>query len=423
MVLSLCRRLSVLFVCLILPHSASPYSFQTHEQLIDLTWTDTIKPLLKRRFPNITEADLLRAHAYAYGGSAIQDLGYYPFGNHFFSDLTHYVRSADFVRSLFRHARNANELAFAVGALSHYVGDTIGHSDAVNPAVAIEFPNLSARFGPSVNYGENPHAHVRAEFAFDIEEITQHHMAPSAYLRHVGLQIPYALLTQAFNETYGLRLRDILSGRRPILRSYRFAIRSFLPRVAYAEAVLHRNGFPPEPNTDAGKLFQAQLARTEFENGWSQFRKQPGFKTYVLAGVIAVLPKIGTLSELSIRGPNSSTLERYIESVNRSTASMRDLLVHLDGTLQLPNRDLDTGDRVKPGGYRLTDATYAKLLHEVTRSTVESVPATVKENLLDYYADPNAPIATKKNHKQWSRVQSELTVLRGMKTRPEASEE
>src|SRR4051812_19079887 len=117
MVLSLCRRLSVLFVCIILPHSASPYSFQTHEQLIDLTWTDTIKPLLKRKFPNITEADLLRAHAYAYGGSAIQDLGYYPFGNHFFSDLTHYVRSADFVRSLFRHARNANELAFAVGAL------------------------------------------------------------------------------------------------------------------------------------------------------------------------------------------------------------------------------------------------------------------------------------------------------------------
>ncbi|MFL6451002.1 MAG: zinc dependent phospholipase C family protein [Bryobacteraceae bacterium] len=418
------RGLIVLLLWLVLPRPASSYSFQTHEQLIDLTWTDSIKPLLKRRFPNLTEAELLQAHAYAYGGSAIQDLGYYPVANGFFSDLTHYVRSAEFVRSLFRHARNANELAFAIGALSHYVGDTIGHSDAINPAVAIEFPKLKAKFGPSVNYGEGPHAHVRAEFAFDIDQITLHHMAPSAYLRHVGLQIPYALLSQAFSETYGSPLRAVLGGRRPIIRTYRFAIRSFLPLVAYAEAVLHRNDFPPEPNTDAARRFQAQLARTEFETGWNQFRKKPGFRTYVLAGVIFVVPKIGRLSELSIRGPELSTLERYLESVNRSTASMRNLLGHLDGTLRLPNRDLDTGDRVKPGGYRLTDETYAKLLNEITKSSsVQELPATLKENLLDYYADPNAPIATKKDRKRWARVQNNLALLQGMKARPEPGED
>ena len=269
---------------LIVPYVASGYSFQTHEQLIDLTWTDTIKPLLKRRFPALSEADLLRAHSYAYGGSAIQDLGYYPFGNHFFSDLTHYVRSGDFVQSLFRHASNANELAFAIGALSHYVGDTIGHSDAVNPAVADEFPKLRQKFGPSVNYAENPHAHVRTEFAFDINEASKRHLAPSAYLRHVGLRVPYALLAQAFRETYGLEMGPILGKRRPVIRGYRFAVRSLLPRVAYAEVVLHRNSFPPEPTRRGRKIFNDQLARTEFDAEWNQFRKKAGFKTYALAG-------------------------------------------------------------------------------------------------------------------------------------------
>lgn len=409
-------------LCLTTLHPAFPYSFQTHEQLIDLTWTDTIKPLLKRRFPNLSEAEMVTAHSYAYGGSAIQDLGYYPFGNQFFSNLTHYVRSADFVESLFRHARNANELAFAIGALSHYVGDTIGHADAVNPAVAAEFPSLRTKFGSSVNYAENPHAHVRTEFAFDINEASKRHLAPSAYLSHVGLRIPYGLLAQTFRETYGLEMDPVLGKRRPVVRGYRFAVRSFLPRIAYAEVLLHRKSFPPESKTQAAERFQEQLERTEFNIGWNQFRKKAGLGTHLLASIIFITPKIGKLSELSIRGPEPSTVDRYIESVNRCTASMREWLGQLDRTLNLPNRDLDTGDRVKPGSYSLTDETYAKLLDEITRSADRDLPATLKQNLLDYYADPNAPIKTKKNRKEWKRVQAELTMLQGMGTRPDVGQ-
>lgn len=150
---------------LLLGQSLWAYSVQTHEQLIDLNWNSAIKPYLLSRFPHVTEAELERAHAYAYGGCAIQDLGYYPFSHQFFSNLTHYVRTADFIRSLFREAKNPNELAFAIGALSHYIGDTIGHFKVINPAVAIEFPNLFKHYGPSVTYDENPHAHVRTEFS------------------------------------------------------------------------------------------------------------------------------------------------------------------------------------------------------------------------------------------------------------------
>jgi hypothetical protein len=406
-------------LCLCNPRPCFPYSFLTHEQLVDLTWTDTIKPLLKRRFPTLSDADLLRAHSYAYGGSAIQDLGYYPFGNEFFSDLTHYVRSGDFVLSLFRHAQSANELAFAIGAMSHYLGDAIGHSEAVNPAVAAEFPNLAKKFGSSVNYAEDPHAHVRVEFAFDINEASKHHLAPSAYLRHVGLRISYSVLSDAFRETYGLEMRPILGRRRPVVRGYRFAVRSFLPRITYAEVVLHRNGFPREPVTPASRAFQAQLDGTEFAIGWNAFRKKPGLATYAVAGAIFIVPKIGRLSELSIRGPQAATTERYIESVERSTELLRQNLQQHGDELILPNRDLDTGDRVRPGGYPLTDETYAQLLRKITHSTHGDLPATLKQDILTYYADPAAPIATKKNNKKWRRVQADLQILQAMQTRPD----
>ena len=125
-----------------LPQISLAYSVLTHEQLIDLSWNGILQPVLKKRFPQTTAAGLQEAHAYAYGGCAIQDLGYYPFGNKFFSDLTHYVRTGDFIMRLLADARNVNEYAFALGALSHYVGDNVGHHDAVNPSTAIGFPKL-----------------------------------------------------------------------------------------------------------------------------------------------------------------------------------------------------------------------------------------------------------------------------------------
>lgn len=415
--MALLRRV-VFAIWLLFPTKTPAYSVQTHEQLIDLAWKNSIRPLLLRRFPGTTEPELREAHAYAYGGCAIQDLGYYPFGSEFFSDLTHYVRSADFVRSLFRNARNANELAFAVGALSHYVGDSVGHAEAVNPAVAIEFPKLRKKYGPSVTYDEGPHAHVRAEFAFDINQISKHRFAPSAYLRHVGLEVPEDLLERAFFETYGLDARHTVGKDRPIIRGYRFAVRSFLPRIAYAETVLHKKDFPPDTPSEVFDTFKQNLAQADFENGWNQYRKKAGIETHLLAVLIAILPKIGVLSDLAIRGPNVQTEQQYVVSVNHATNRLRELLTQPGANGgALPNRDLDTGELVQPGAYRRTDETYAKLLNEITRQQ-HMVPAGLKRNVLDYYADPNAPISTKKDRDKWKRVQAQLKLLENMNTRP-----
>ena len=236
--------LTLLFVLLACSQPTRAYPVLTHEQIIDLTWSDAIRPLLLRRYPTLTPAQLREAHAYAYGGCVIQDLGYYPFGKPLFSDLLHYVRTGDFIRALFRDAKNANDVAFAIGALSHYLGDTIGHPDAINLAVGAQFPDHAQRYGPNVNYAEGPHQHVRTEFAFDINEIAQHRLAPEAYLNHVGFAVPVPLLARAFFDTYGLDLGDVLGNHRPTLKGYRYSVRSLLPRVAYAEVLLHRKRLP-----------------------------------------------------------------------------------------------------------------------------------------------------------------------------------
>src|SRR5258706_10031122 len=91
------RTLSAGLVLLLLAPNAFSYSALTHEAIIDSVWDTSLKGLLLKRFPGATSDELLQAHAYAYGGSIIQDMGYYPFGSKLFTDLVHYVCSGDFV--------------------------------------------------------------------------------------------------------------------------------------------------------------------------------------------------------------------------------------------------------------------------------------------------------------------------------------
>jgi Zinc dependent phospholipase C len=407
----------VLCLLLLTCTPAVPYSVQTHQELIDLAWKQSIRPLLLHRFPTLTEAQLQEAHAYAYGGCAIQDFGYYPFGNKFFSDLTHYVRSGDFVLSLLHNAETPDEVAFAVGSLSHYIGDNLGHSLAVNQSVPIEFPKLAQRYGPSVNYAEDPHAHVQTEFAFDINQLSKKRFAPSAYTKFVGLQVPLPLLRKAFFETYGLKLPDIVGTKETSLRIYRYAVRRFLPNIARAETLLHKKNFPadvPGPDLD---LFIKDLQQASTDNNWEAYRKTPGFRSHLYAGFIFILPKFGTLKMLAIKGPTEHTEDLYIKSVNRSIAGLRRVLINYDRIDNyISNRDLDTGEIIKPGGYRLADETYAKLLAMITKTPTNVIPNQLKHDLIAYYADPQSPISTKKKPEEWAQVQANLKTLSAMQT-------
>ncbi len=318
----------VLLFAALSPRPASAYSLLTHEQLVDLTWKDSIVPLLLSHYPNLTPQQLDQARAYAYGGCVIQDIGYYPFGDASFSNLTHYVRSGDFVVNLFRNAQNANELAFAIGALSHYIGDSVGHSEATNLAVPIEFPELGAKYGASVNYAEGKHQHVQTEFAFDINEIAHHRVAPVGYMRHIGLAISMRQLALAYYQTYGLT--ETFTGRRRInIRGYRFAVHTFIPRIAYAVTLLHGHHEPPDSASPEVVELEKETAEVAQENRWQQYRHKAGIGTYLLAGFLVIVPKVGPLTLVAVKGPTQQTEEDYAHSVAVSTTALRRILLRL----------------------------------------------------------------------------------------------
>jgi hypothetical protein len=161
----------------------------------------------------------------------IQDLGYYPFGSRFFSDLLHYVRSGDFIEALVRDSRDLNEFAFALGALAHYAGDAVGHPEAVNPSVPLLFPKLKAKYGDEVTYAESPSSHVRTEYSFDIVQIAAGAYLPEAYHTFIGFQVSRELLDRAFQETYGLETKDIFNDEGLAISTYRKAISELIPEL------------------------------------------------------------------------------------------------------------------------------------------------------------------------------------------------
>jgi len=403
-----------------IPRHVEAYSFLTHQDIVDVAWEGSIRPALLARFPTITPSQLREARAYAYGGGTIQDMGYYPFGDEFFSDLTHYVRSGEFVNNLFQDAQTVDEYAFAIGALAHYVGDNDGHRYATNPATPLEFPPLGKKFGPIVTYDQAPHAHIRTEFAYDVEQLSNDEFAPISYRHSVRFLVAQRLLEQAFFDTYGLRLRSVLGRPRPAIASYRSSMQNLLPKAARAEVLIHRKNFPPAEDTPAFHQFATRQSQAGIDNGWAKYSRKDGFEVHFIAFLIRIVPKVGTISDLAIRGPNAETNRWYIESVNRTTDDyermLRELAKDPRHRLDLPDRDLDTGNLEQPGSYPLTDKTYAKLLTKLTARPNHAIPAGLQQNILSYYSNPDAPITTKKNRGAWNRVQTSLTKLRGMQT-------
>lgn len=412
----LCRELLVsVLVIAAASEPAGAYSQFTHEELIDLLWADSIRPLLVQRYPATSEAALREAHAFAYGGSLTQDIGYYPFGNRFFSNLAHYVRSGDFVVSMFREAHSVNELAFAIGALSHYVGDSIGHSQAVNPSTAEEFPKLEAKYGAVVTYEEAPLFHVRTEFGFDVTQAALQRYAPDAYRRHFGFRVARPLLYRAFRDIYGISARGILGPARTALSTYRWSVARLLPAFLHAEMVRLGGRLPTETADAAQAEFLEDISRADYATQYADPYYRPGVRAHLLAVVVAVLPKIGRLKVLEIQPPLSSTEDLFLESADRAVESLREALArmtrHTDGSFQLINLDLDTGRTVAPGQSRIVDDTYAKLLLRIVQGHV-AVSPELRKTLVDYYSDPNhQPPATHDPNRQ-RKIERALASIR-----------
>jgi hypothetical protein len=401
---------------LMLGPSACAYSVLTHEAIVDSTWDSAIKPLLLKRFPDATADDLTAAHAYAYGGCIIQDLGYYPFGSKFYSDLTHYVRSGDFILNLLRESQDLDEYAFALGALSHYAADNYGHRMATNVSVPLLYPKLAARFGKSVSYGDDPFSHSKTEFGFDVFQASKSRYASAAYKDFIGFQVAKPVLQRAFEDTYGIPIGQVFFNLDLAIGSYRRAVGTILPALTKVAWQIKAQEIRKDAPGITRKKFLYNLSRSSFEKNWGSTYQRPGIGSRILATVFHIVPRMGPLKALSFKKLTPETERLYMVGFNATIDDYRKLLAGVGkGNLVLPNDNFDLGEATKAGRYKLTDAAYAKLLHKL-HGHYADIPPELRQDILSFYGDLSLPISTKTDSNGWATLQNELSHLQAIDT-------
>jgi hypothetical protein len=407
---------AVLLTAVILAAVARPagaYSVLAHEALVDALWDDTIAPALRQRYPGTAAARLQRARAFAYGGSVIQDLGYYPFGSKQFTNLVHYVRSGDFVEALVRDARDVDELAFALGAAAHYAADNVGHPAGVNRAVPLIYPKLRTKYGENVLYAEDPRRHVMVEFAFDVVQVAAGAYLPDAFRAYIGFEVSKPALERAFASTYGLELKDLFADTDLAIGTFRYAVSRTIPemtRVAWKEKQEEIRKLAPTVQPDA---FIYSLTRRDYEQAYGTGYRKPGIFTRMLGLLVRILPKIGPLSALAFRVPTPEAERLFAESFRDSRERYRAMIVDArDGRVEVANTDFDVGRPGRAGENPLADATYVELLDTLAARGFTATPPELRRDIAAYFRNLDAAAATdKKLRKQAVEIRAQLARL------------
>ena len=386
------------------------YSVLTHEAIIDAAWKKGLEPVLLSRFPYATPEQLLQAHAYAYGGAIIQDMGYYPFGSQFFSDLTHYVRSGDFVLALIAESHDLNGYAFALGALAHYAADTTGHPLATNLSVAIMYPKLAKQYGPVITYDVKPSAHSQVEFGFDVDQVAEGNYAPRAYHDFIGFEVSKPVLERAFADTYCIDLSSIFVSVDLAIGSYRHAVSVVIPRTTRVAWHMKRHEIQNSHPNEVRSQFIYNVSHSEYRKDWGKTYEKPGISARIKAFFLRLVPKVGPFSALAFHPPTPAVEQLYMHSFNETLKHYRGMLVaQQEGRLQLPNDNFDTGELTEPTAYPFADEAYAKLLADVSGKPIADA---LRSDILAFYSDLGSPFATKKNPKAWQEVLDELGKLK-----------
>jgi hypothetical protein len=396
------------------PARAGAYSALAHEAIIDAAWDGSIVPALRARFA-LSDDDLKRARAFAYGGSLIQDIGYYPFSSRFFGDLTHYVRSGDFVEALIREAADVTEYAFALGALAHYAADTTGHPRAVNRAVPVLYPKLRARFGDVVNYAQSPSAHLKTEFGFDVIQVARGQYASGAFHDFIGFEVSKPIMERAFRATYGLGLDDVFAAIDVSIATFRWTVNTTIPSMTKVAWELKEKEIVALAPQVTRRDFIFSQTQAEYEKRWGTEYKRPSWIHKCLAALMHIVPRFGPFKPLSFEPPTAATEKWFLDSFTRTVAYYRSLVDDARRkNLSIANRNFDTGDTTKAGQYPPADDTYAELVERLATESDRGVraPAPLVADIRAFYADPAAPIETKKHKKEWQELTRALERLK-----------
>ncbi|HEY7543280.1 MAG TPA: zinc dependent phospholipase C family protein [Blastocatellia bacterium] len=414
---SIYKRLAQITVLLALviafAQASYSYSVLTHQAIIDSTWKDSIELVLLKRYPRASAEQLRQARAHAYGGAIIQDMGYYPFGSKFFTDLVHYVRSGDFIEALIAEARDINELAFALGALAHYAADNDGHSMGINRAVPIIYPKLRAKYGDVVTYADDPSSHIKAEFGFDVLQVARGRYAPEAYHDFIGFKVSESVLARAFLKTYSLKLEDVFDNLDLALSTYRKAVSDIIPQMTRVAWEMKQDEIQKASPGITSEKFIYNISRADYEKEWGREYKKPGCISKMLAFCARILPKVGPLKALDFKMPTPEAERLFMESFNSTIKLYRAMLAQARaGAFNLQNRDFDTGRPTRAGEYKLADEAYADLLVKLEKKNFEGVNPSLRENVLAFYGDLSAPIATREDKSDWRKTLRALERLK-----------
>jgi Zinc dependent phospholipase C len=405
-----------MILLLLVPPPSGAYSVLAHEAIVDAAWEEAIKPLLLERFPQATPDELKAAHGYAYGGCVIQDMGYYPFGNKFFSDLVHYVRSGDFVAALLRDSQNLNEYAFALGALAHYSADNQGHRTGTNLAVPLLYPKLRRKYGDVVTYDQDPLAHLKTEFGFDVLQVAKGRYASDAYRDRIGFQVCSELLARAFQETYSLDLNSVLSSYDLAIASYRRGVSQLIPEATKIAWHTKQDEIQRGSPGITRNAFLYRISRSTYDKQWPGKYEKPGLGTRLLSFLLRLIPKVGPFRSLAFKIPTPDAEKLFVASFSNALQNYEQLAKQQENASQgrtiLVDENFDTGTVTGPGQYPLADQTYAALLDRLQKNSFASLSPELRTVLLAYYADLNAPFATKKDKKEWAKVLRDINQLR-----------
>lgn len=400
-------------MALTLARPASAYSVLAHETMVDAVWDEVITPMLKARFANADAEAIKSARAYAYGGSVMPDMGYYPFGSHFFTNLLHYTRSGDFVEALIRDARDVNEYAFALGALAHYIADSTGHPLGTNRAVPIEYPKLRARFGDRVTYVEDPKRHIMVEFAFDVVQVANGAYLPQAYHDFIGFEVATDLMERAFRETYSLEMKDVFASEDLAVGTFRYAVGKTIPQMTQVAWEKKRDEIERLSPHVQRSAFVYTLTRQEYQKDFGTAYKRPGIFARFFVWVVRVMPKVGPFKALAFKTPTPEAEQLFIDSFKTSRERYRAALDTVRrNRLDLRNTDFDTGEPTRRGEYELADDTYAELLSRLSSQKDVAVPQAVRADIMRFYGTVDPSTARDKHErKDLQKIQQDLARL------------
>lgn len=406
------RRLTAALVlagALMLSSEASAYSVLAHRAVIDTAWTRSLEPLLESRF-TLTPEQMRAARAHAYGGCLIQDLGYAPFSSRFFGDLTHYVRSGDFIEALLREAKTSNELAFALGALAHVAADTRGHALAVNRAVPLVYPELRRKFGDQITYQDHPAAHLKTEFGFDVLQVARQRYAPDEYHDFIGFEVAEDLLARAFAATYGLDINDVFGNLDVSITTFRWGLTTVIPEVTKVAWDSRRKEIEEQNPGATREQFVFTSTRADFEKRFGRKYTRPHFGHRLLAWLLKLVPRIGPFKPLAFRTPTPEAERLFVQSFDAAVDRYRELLASVRSAGGVENRNLDTGERVAAGTYRLVDDTYAEWLKRLEKRDFRTADAGVRQAILAFYDKAQRP-----RHVKPSRWRKTLQLVEALK--------